>query len=180
MPTLLMYLGMVLAGFGSGWYVAHLQGDHSIAQLRQQIDARAQAQQQAIIKLQQQAQAKQQAYEAAADAALTKAQSRADAANRQALELTHEVEALTTGRTCLDARVVRVLNGSPAASADRTAPNVPAPAKQPAAAASAPAANPNVATDRDIVGWVIQVRAMYETCRARIDALRQWNESTTP
>jgi len=33
-------------------------------------------------------------------------------------------------------------------------------------------------TDADIAGWIIDAAALYEQCRARIDALRQWDEVT--
>jgi len=33
-------------------------------------------------------------------------------------------------------------------------------------------------TDADIAGWILDVASLYEACRARIDALRQWDEVT--
>lgn len=39
-------------------------------------------------------------------------------------------------------------------------------------------ANTGDSTDTDIAGWIIDAAALYEQCRARIDAIRQWDEMT--
>src|SRR5690606_1643917 len=46
-----------------------------------------------------------------------------------------------------------------------------------AGTAAAPAADPG-ATEADIAGWAADAIALYGECRARIDAIRQWDEVT--
>ena len=114
----------------------------------------------------------------AALARLQEAQARGDAleerlaveeASRQsqALEHAREIKRLTTGRPCLNAGTVRLLN-EPAIGL-RT-PVLPAPASG-AAAADAPAAS-----DTDVAGWIDNARHQYDTCRGRLDALIDWHQ----
>ena len=88
-----------------------------------------------------------------------------------AQEKDHALRALTTGRRCLDAAAVRVLNGA----AD-TAGAVPPAGGQPVSA------DARFATDTDVGLWVRGCRDAYDTCRGRLDAIRQFyapgNEST--
>lgn len=72
---------------------------------------------------------------------------------------------LTTGRRCLDAAAVRLLNAGPAA-ADR----LPAAGGEPVSAAA------GFATDQDVGQWAIACRTAYNTCRGRLDAIRQFYE----
>lgn len=72
---------------------------------------------------------------------------------------------LTTGRRCLDAAAVRLLNAGPAA-ADR----LPEAGGEPVSAAA------GFATDQDVGQWAIACRAGYDTCRGRLDAIRQFYE----
>lgn len=113
----------------------------------------------------------------AALARLQKAQARGDAlesrlateeASRQtqALEHAREIKRLTTGRPCLNAGTVRLLN-KPALGLH--APAVPTPAGG-AAAADAPAAS-----DTDVAGWIGAARLQYDTCRDRLGALINWH-----
>lgn len=62
-----------------------------------------------------------------------------------------------------------------AAIADASA--VPAPASEPAHTDAESSADPG-ATEADIAGWAADVIALYNECRARIDAIRQWDEVT--
>lgn len=81
--------------------------------------------------------------------------------NQKTLETSREIARLTTGRRCLDAAAVRLLNTRPG---DGAGP-VPAAAGAPDAEA-APAAS-----DSDIAGWIVNAQGQYETCRARLTSL---------
>lgn len=93
-----------------------------------------------------------------------------DTVNRR---LRHDLKTATTGRPCLSADARGLLHQSPAFSLKLSAtPGDPAPAD------AAPAADPGDSTDTDIAGWILDAASLYEQCRARIDALRQWDEVT--
>lgn len=82
-----------------------------------------------------------------------------------AQEKDREIQRLTTGRRCLDAAVVRVLNaGNPAAG----------PGLVPPAIGSALPADAAFATDTDVGTWARQCRDAYDTARARLDAIRNF------
>lgn len=83
-------------------------------------------------------------------------------ADRETLtqEKTDALRRLTTGRRCLDADAVRVLN---AASLKPT--GVPDAAYQPVSADAA------FATDTDVGLWAAQARRAYDTCRGRLQAI---------
>ncbi|MBP8149166.1 MAG: hypothetical protein KAY21_05555 [Limnohabitans sp.] len=72
----------------------------------------------------------------------------------------HALRQLTTGRTCLSADAVRVLNHTGTGLADL-----------PATAAGAAATGEPVATDTDIAGWISGAQFQHEQCRQRLDAL---------
>jgi len=124
-----------------------------------------------------QATQERQAAQAALDR-LQQAQARGDAlqarlaaeeTNRQtqAQEHAREIKRLTTGRPCLNAGTVRLLNesaGRPGAA------SVPAPAGWIAAADAA------AASDTDIAGWIDNAQRQYDTCRSRLDALIDWHQ----
>ena len=123
-----------------------------------------------------QATQERQAAQAALDR-LQQAQARGDAlqarlaaeeTNRQsqAQEHAREIKRLTTGRPCLNAGTVRLLNQS---AGGLGAPAVPASAGG-LAAADAPAAS-----DTDVAGWADNARRQYDTCRDRLDALIDWH-----
>jgi hypothetical protein len=48
----------------------------------------------------------------------------------------------------------------------------------PASAHAAPATDTGDSTDADVAGWIIDAASLYEQCRARIDAIRQWDAVT--
>jgi len=79
----------------------------------------------------------------------------------QTQEVSREIARRTTGRSCLDADLVRLLNQS----ADSGSGAVPPPPGQPAAEDGA------AATDTDIAGWIAVAQNQYETCRGRLGAL---------
>ncbi len=78
-------------------------------------------------------------------------------------EKDHEIRRLTTGRRCLDAGAVRVLNQ-------------PAGHEQPARAVPDAAAPPvfsdaAFATDTDVGTWIAGCQRSYDTCRGRLDGI---------
>lgn len=77
----------------------------------------------------------------------------------------HEALTLvTTGRPCLGSPALRVLNTAPGITVRSLPP----------ATSSAIAADGPFATDTDIASWVIDAGAAFEVCRARLDALIDW------
>jgi hypothetical protein len=110
----------------------------------------------------------------AADAAIAEKDRRLlelDATNRR---LRHELQSATTGRPCLSSAARGLLQQSSAFK-----PGLPAPTGSALAAAPAAAADPGDSTDADIAGWILDTAALYEQCRARIDAIRQWDDEVS-
>ncbi|GLT22663.1 hypothetical protein GCM10007933_21230 [Zoogloea oryzae] len=123
----------------------------------------------------------EQAKKAAIDAArrLLDANTRADALSAQlsatesaaaaaTLEKAREIPRVTTGRPCLGPGAVRLLNGAgqPGAGTVPQTPGAPA------------AADAAVATDTDVAGWIAGAQGQYETCRARLGALIDFEEGS--
>jgi len=112
-----------------------------------------------------------------------------DATNRR---LRHDLQSATTGRPCLSADARGLLQQSPAFRIGLSAPTGSA-----LAATAAPAADSlyplsqarwgegrgegagNDTTDTDIAGWILDAASLYEQCRARIDAIRQWDDEVS-
>lgn len=94
-------------------------------------------------------------------------------------EATHALANVTTGRACLGAAAVRVLNRAPGLTV-ATVPAAAATAGSVDAAAAAAAADPDnagddtVVTDTAIGQWAIQAGALYEAARARHAALTDY------
>ncbi|AJF01224.1 hypothetical protein SG18_21160 [Pandoraea apista] len=89
------------------------------------------------------------------------------ALTKQSQELSNALSRLTTGRKCLDDRVVSVLNGtSSGAAADdlRTGTR------------TSDATDGPAASDTDVAGWISQAKGQYEICRARLGALIDFEE----
>jgi hypothetical protein len=84
---------------------------------------------------------------------------------RTALEKAHEIARLTTGRSCLNAATVRMLN----ATGNDQPGSVPSTASGPAAA------DGSAATDTDVAVWADNARRQFDTCRGRLDALIDFN-----
>lgn len=86
-----------------------------------------------------------------------------NARQTQAEEHQREIRRLTTGRPCLSAAVVRLLNE-------------PAGLARPAGAVSQATGEPvpadgAAATDTDVALWADQARRSYDTCRGRLQAI---------
>jgi prophage endopeptidase len=89
----------------------------------------------------------------------------AEATRDTALQETqHALRKTTTGRPCLNAGAVRLLNG----------PGLAAP--MPAAAGQPAGADAPAASDTDVAFWAAHARRAYDTCRGRIDALNEFFE----
>jgi len=91
---------------------------------------------------------------------------------QKTLEVSHAVARFTTGRPCLDGRAVRLLN--------QPTPDTPGAGPVPEAASAPDAADAATASDTDVAGWIAQAQHQYETCRARLDALIDFEEKGTP
>ena len=158
LPVSLLCLCAFISGAALGWNLgrAPLQ-----VQLARQIESHASE--------------KQRAAEQAA-AALQAAQDRGDALTAGLLnqqtridqlktEARRAIPQVTTGRTCLDQRALRVLDSAPGLAV----------AGLPPATSGAAAADGRIATDTDIAGWAVDAGGYYATCRARLDALIDWH-----
>ena len=93
----------------------------------------------------------------------------AEATRDTALEETRNaLRKVTTGKPCLSGAAVRLLNES----GGLKAADLPTPPGQPAGADAA------FATDTDIALWAAHARRSFDTCRGRVDALREFFEGT--
>lgn len=133
----------------------------------------------------------------AADASVNTALQQRDAADARAKEIARELtrQKLLSGRACLSGAAVGLLNSHPAVGL-----HLSAPAASPAGAPAEPAAHPGEsgsaqpavrpgspassaraeidpadASDTDLAAWALDTMTLYQTCRTRIDALRQWD-----
>jgi hypothetical protein len=94
------------------------------------------------------------------------------ARNQLARERDDAIRAQTTGRACLDADLVSLLNESTGMGF-----RLPSTTGDAAAANSAFAPDSTLyASDTDIALWAAFARDQHDTCRKRIDALRGWYE----
>ena len=96
----------------------------------------------------------------------------ADAENRLITterEKNDALKKLTTGRACLTAPAVRLLNGQSAGLQLKAAP-LPTPQPQPVPETA------RFATDRDVGQWIAGCQRQYDTCRERLDAIREFYE----
>lgn len=148
------------AGYALGHRLAKADGDAALAKLqRDHATLETKAAETALARLQE-AQARGDALEERLAAEESSRQT-------QAQEHAREIKRLTTGRPCLNAGTVRLLNES---AGRPDAASVPAPAGG-TAAADAPAAS-----DTDVAGWIDNARRQYGTCRSRLDALIDWHQ----
>jgi hypothetical protein len=156
-----------LAGFTAGYTFEHRARLAEVAQIRADIARREAA---AAID----AFRRIEAASRAMDAALAEKDRRLlelDATNRR---LRHELQSATTGRPCLSPAARGLLQQSPAFGL-----KLPSATGSAASAPAAPAADPGDTTDADLAGWILDAAALFEQCRARIDALRQWDDEVS-
>lgn len=163
-----MFIGglMLCVATGGGWLLGReqMQDKWDADRLRQaRVAAEAQA---AAVRAVQDRLAAETARGEALSRRLLDAQTELD---QQQQELNREIARSTTGRTCLDARTVGLLNAAGHRDAAR-----PGPMPQ---TASAPDAAPGAAaTDTDVAHWASEARSRYDACRAQLDALIDFEE----
>lgn len=157
-----------LIGFGGGWFVASKIGDANLMQCELNTET--------MLKTHEAETAERmRAAAQSTDNALAYAMNRIIGAEQQAEELKNELKNYTTGRDCLSAGALRLLQ--PAAVGKQ---RMLEGAKGVDPAAAGFAANPGdrneaASTDADIAGWINAASKLYEQCRARIDAIGQWD-----
>ncbi len=147
----------------AGWQTGREQGQDrstaAIATLKaDQATQERQAAQAALDRLQQ-AQARGDALQARLAAEETNRQT-------QAQEHAREIKRLTTGRPCLNAGTVRLLNEPAIGLRASTLPTT---------ASGAAAADAAAASDTDVAGWIDDAQRQYDACRDRLGALIDWH-----
>lgn len=167
------------AGFAGGYALAERLADAKVAEMQaRRIECEHARERERREAAEQAAALLARAETAEADAARALA-ARQAAVQARIRETKDHVDALTTGRECLSAAVRLRLNAALAAADD-----VPAPAGGAADAAAAAAADPGqrrderASTDADVARWILDAVERYDDCRARIDAIRHWDEVT--
>jgi hypothetical protein len=113
---------------------------------------------------------------AAADAAIAERDARIAALDATTRRLRHDLKTATTGRACLSSTARGLLHQSPAFGL--RLPQATGSAARPAAAAAADPGEHAESSDADVAEWILDAASLYEQCRARIDAIRQWDEVT--
>ena len=156
------------AGFAGGYALKGRLAEAEIARLeaRHAADREAAAQETAVRF------ARAEAAEHEAVHALHATQARLAATQRR---LKDALYTLDPGRCGLTGRTRGLLND---AIADAGKP-LPEGAAEPADAAAGPAADPgDAAGEREVALWIADAIGLYDACRARIDAIRHWDEVT--
>lgn len=164
--SLQFFIGLAVVALGCaglGWFVgrAPLQ-----VQLAQQTTAHAQEQVQLIRRTVAALQAAQ-AHGDALSAGLLQQQTQIDQLKSEA---TRAIKKATSGKPCLNAPALRLLNTAPGLGVRDLSP----------ATGSTPAAGEPFATDTDVAFWIVDAGAAFETCRTRLDALIDWHTPTQP
>ena len=148
LAALFFAAGWMTAGWRKNAEIAAIETAHAsrrAADLRQNMDHLLEAERQGEV-----LSARAATAEAERDAALQENQ--------------HALRQTTSGRPCLNAGTVRLLN-EPAGLRPHA---LPAAAGEPAGAAA------GAASDTDVALWAAFARRGYDTCRGRIDALREF------
>lgn len=103
---------------------------------------------------------------------------RENALNTLEQEKNNEIARLVTGRRCLDAAVVGVLNreraGQPARAVPQAAGGAVRADGDTAAGADDGSKAERYATDADVAGWIGTCQTRYDACRGRLDAIRRF------
>lgn len=167
-PLLALCLGLAGGGW-AGWSLGRAPLHTELAQLRTTHAETARVAALAAAKGLQQAQQR-------GDALTTTLAQRQAQINQLSKDKRDALNRLTTGRACLGAAAVRVLNQPDFDdSPTRTGPEpVPTPPGGAAAAGGA------FATDADVGQWAIAARAAHDTCRQWLDALIDWHTQGPP
>jgi prophage endopeptidase len=169
-----------LAGFSTGYAWEHRARKAEVAALRADIARRgADAAEESRRRI--------EAASRAMDAAIAEKDRRLlelDATNRR---LRHELSTATTGRPCLGHAARGLLQQSPAFGLKLPTTTGSTLAAHAAVAADSIVPSPSGrgdggegdTTDTDIAAWILDAAALYEQCRARIDAIREWGDEVS-
>lgn len=157
-PSLLA-LGLVAAaGAWGGWTIGRAPLQVALSDLRSAHATEAAGLAEGALQRLQAAQARADAL--AASLAAIQAQN-----NRLSKEKTRALQNQTSGRACLSADALRVLNDAPGLDVD----GLPAPS------GGAATAGEPTATDTDIGTWAIAAGAQYQACGDQLNALIDWH-----
>lgn len=157
----MLVLGLILGCFFTSWFnageLAIAKGDYVTlkAEHSEQLANTANAALARIVAANQRADSLQ--------ADLDKTEQRLSTSN---IETQHEIVKNTTGRACLNARTVRLLNHEATGSQSAS---LPTPARELAAPDAA------IASDLDVATWANTAITQYDSCRARLAALIAWH-----
>ena len=165
-PVQLIVAGVIaVAAFGAGWTVQGWRGSAALAALQAKHTEYANAAQRLA-----EANARHlvRVWERG-DELATSLASQQSRITKLHQEHTREIKRLTTGRACLSADLVRVLNNTQPAATDRP-DALPPPTSSPAATDA-----PAFATDADVSTWAATARRDYAECAARLGALIEWH-----
>jgi hypothetical protein len=102
--------------------------------------------------------------------------------NQQRGELNHALNQATTGRPCLGAAALRLLNQAPGISVDQL-PTAPSGAVATGASLASDSGDSTApaSTDTQVASWIADAGSAFEVCRTRLDALIEWHlERQTP
>jgi hypothetical protein len=173
LPTLALTAAVVATGFAAGWVakgrldgaaIARAQAAVAECQANREREARAAADESA------RRLAAAQDAERAAVSALQATKTRLAATEKRLKESLYALP--TAGRCGLSGHARSLLNAAIAGD------DLPARAALPAHAAAEPAADSGGASEAAVGGWISDAISAYDECRARLDAIRQWDEVT--
>lgn len=97
--------------------------------------------------------------------------------DRRIKEVRSEIYRLSSGRECLSGALRLRLDAALGAATALPAP-AGGVARAPAGSAADPGHRQPSSTDADVAGWILEAARLYDDCRARLDALRQWDAIT--
>lgn len=159
---LIAAMAIAAAAFGAGWTARGWRGSAALAALHTQHAKAAQATTEAnarhLVRVWERG-----------DSLATQLAAQQTHINQLHQEHTHAIKRLTTGRACLSADLVRVLNTTDPAAPDRP-DALPTTTGSPAATDA-----PAFATDADVSTWAATARRDYAECAARLGALIEWH-----
>jgi hypothetical protein len=150
----------LIAAFLSGWYIGYaLERKIRLAEIEKIETAAAEREAQSL-----------QAAKAATDQAILERDTRINDLNSETERLRHALK--TASRPCLSSDTRGVLEQSPAFRSSTMSEH----SASPSSSTPASSANPGDSTDTDVAGWILDAGRLYEQCRARVDAIRKWDE----
>lgn len=155
----LLIIGIAVLCFAGGWTVQGWRMEGQIEGLKSERQAE-------ISRARQEAISQYQALQQRSQKVAARVAAEEEANNSKTEEKAREIVRVTTGRPCLGGAVVRVLNQP--IGLDTKAATASAPGSTDAAFAS----------DTDVALWIGQCQRAYDTCRGRIDAIREIDEQT--